>query len=102
MVNTVFSKMDIYMAMRQGSGGASSDALDLQKLERNSLERSLNRRPTEESKDDSAATGQTSQRGSINRNITASAEVAFSVGDQYMHSLVTMMVDFVSLHDARV
>ena len=59
----------------------------------------------EESKDDVG--GRNSQRSSETRseeqNKTASnLEVNFTATDLYAHSLVTMMVDFVSLNEARV
>jgi hypothetical protein len=50
MVNTIFSKMDVYL-----KNGSTTEPLDLRKLEKatdsNGLERALQRR-SEESKDD--------------------------------------------------
>jgi hypothetical protein len=50
MVNTIFSKMDVYL-----KNGSATESLDLKKLEKttdsNGLERALHRR-SEESKDD--------------------------------------------------
>jgi hypothetical protein len=65
----------------------------------------LIKKKEEESKDDVG--GRNSQRSSETRseeqNKTASnLEVNFTATDLYAHSLVTMMVDFVSLNEARV
>lgn len=104
MVNTVFTKMDIQI--RQGTNSENLNLRTLQDrtAENQHLDRTLTKKKEEESKDDVGGRSQrSSETRSEEQNKTASnLEVNFGATDLYVHSLVTMMVDFVSLNEARV
>jgi hypothetical protein len=65
------------------------------------LDRSLTKKKDEESKEDAVSLRSSDPKGEDSGKIS-NLEVNFGGNDLYVHSIVTMMVDFVSLHDARV